>query len=137
MGTQSSNISARKQLALPNCTNMLLSWEATRPNKRSGGEGPRNSHTQGLALLFPDWEMLVGHLIPLCFNFPSYEISVFPSLNYSASELAAWLTPPCPWGKVLGTPGCAGGSSGAYPGTGHGLGEPQSSHSSPTIRCEI
>lgn len=43
--------------------------------------------------------MLVGHLIPLCFNFPNYKISIFTSLNYSGYKLLDWLTLSCLWGK--------------------------------------
>lgn len=78
------------------------------PNKRSWGEGPQNTQIQGLALLFLDYEMLVGHLIPLCFNFPNYKISIFTSLNYSSSKLLDWLTLPCLCGKgVWHTRGCS------------------------------
>lgn len=102
---------------------MFSSWEATRPNKRrSGGEGPQNSHIQGLVLLFPDWEMLVGHSIPLCFNFPNYKISVFPSLNCSPSELAAQFNPSLPLGEGVGHTWLCWGNSGADPGTGSWIG---------------
>lgn len=94
-------MSAKKQLAFPNRANMLLSWEATWPNKRSWGEGPQNTQIQGLALLFLDYEMLVGHLIPLCFNFPNYKISIFIILNYSSYKLLDWLTLSCLWGKAI------------------------------------